>query len=190
MPPPWAERPATSSVDVEAVQYLDALHAAALRLTRDAHAAQDLVQDTFVKVLRFGHRFEPGTNLRGWLFTILHNTFRNGRRGAGRSPVDIDSEIVDQAPAAASAPTPEGELIRAATAAELRNALDALPEAYRQAVWLRDVEEFSYAEIAGILEVPIGTVMSRIARGRRLLQKALATSRLATRPGGATQAEE
>ena len=168
--PPPAGRP----LDAAAVEHLDALFAAAMRLTRDVHAAQDLVQDTYVKALRFGHRFEPGSNLRGWLFTILHNTFRNDRRGAGRDPVDVDSDVVDRAAdGTEDAVTPESELIRAATAAELRTVLDGLPAAYRQAVWLRDVEEFSYAEIAAMLGVPIGTVMSRIARGRRLLQKSL-----------------
>lgn len=176
--PPSPAAPATSSDAVaDAVAYLDALHAAAMRLTRNAHAADDLVQDTYVKALRFGHRFEPGTNLRGWLFTILHNTFRNSRRGAGRDPVAVDSEVVEHAAAADAAPTPETALIRDATAAELRAALDALPDAYREAVWLRDVEDLAYAEIAAALEVPIGTVMSRIARGRRLLQKTLAATR-------------
>lgn len=191
LPPSPAHAPDGPSLGVEALEYLDALYAAAVRLTRDVHAAQDLVQDTFVKALRFGHRYEPGTNLRAWLFTILHNTFRNDRRGAGRDPVAVDSETVEHSPASDGAESPERGLVRAATAAELREALDALPDAYRQAVWLRDVEEFSYAEIAKVLDVPIGTVMSRIARGRRLLQKALA----ATRPGrgparGVTQAED
>ncbi len=173
--PPHQAPPSTPrSFDVEAVQYLDALYGAAMRLTRDVHAAQDLVQDTYVKALRFGHRFEPGSNLRGWLFTILHNTFRNDRRGAGRDPVEVDSDVVERSATEVDTEvTPETELIRAASAAELRTALDGLPDAYRQAVWLRDVEEFSYAEIAAILEVPIGTVMSRIARGRRLLQQSL-----------------
>ena len=173
-PPRPAQPSTTTPFDVEAVEHLDALFGAAMRLTRDVHAAQDLVQDTYLKALRFGHRFEPGTNLRGWLFTILHNTFRNNRRGAGRDPIDVDSEVVERAAAEAeTVVTPESELIRAATAAELRAAFDLLPDAYRQAVWLRDVEECSYAEIATVLAVPIGTVMSRIARGRRLLQQGL-----------------
>jgi RNA polymerase sigma-70 factor (ECF subfamily) len=155
--------------EAEALTHLDGLYGTALRLTRDRASAQDLVQETFVKALRAAGQFEPGTNLRAWLFTILHNTFRNARRDRGRDPVDIDSEVVEEAPLEAVGEDPEALLVRASLGLELRAALDGLPEAYRQAVWLRDVEEFSYAEIAQVLGVPIGTVMSRIARGRRQL---------------------
>lgn len=163
---------ARSSADVptEALEHLDALYATAMRLTRDPSAADDLVQDTYLKAVRFGDRFQRGTNLRAWLFTILYNTFRNERRDAGRDPVDVDSEVVELAadarPATAS---PEDLLLRRSLGSDLRAALDALPDAFRQCVWLRDVEEFSYAEIAAMVEAPIGTVMSRISRGRRLL---------------------
>jgi RNA polymerase sigma-70 factor (ECF subfamily) len=161
-------------VHEDAVAHLDSLFATALRLTRDRAAAEDLVQDTFLKAVRFSHRFEPGTNLRAWLFTILHNTFRNERRDAARDPVDVDSDTVEVAadvrPAGES---PEHLLLRDVLDTDLQAALDELPEAFRRAVWLRDVEEFSYAEIAGMLAVPVGTVMSRIARGRRLLHKRL-----------------
>jgi RNA polymerase sigma-70 factor (ECF subfamily) len=163
-----------SAVAEDAVQYLDGLYATAMRLTRDPSAADDLVQDTYVKALRFAHRFERGTNLRAWLFTILHNTFRNERRDANRDPVDVDSVTVDLAadvrPASES---PEDLVLRGALGTDLQAALEALPESYRQCVWLRDVEEFTYAEIAGILDVPVGTVMSRISRGRRLLYQHL-----------------
>lgn len=158
----------------EAVGYLDSLYATALRLTRDRAAADDLVQDTYLKVVRFSHRFEPGTNLRAWLFTILHNTFRNERRDAGRDPVDVDSEVVaEAADLRSSTDSPEHLLLRDVLGQELQAALDALPEAFRQAVWLRDVEDFTYAEIAEMLAIPMGTVMSRIARGRRLLLQRL-----------------
>lgn len=155
----------------ESLGYLKPLYAAGLRLTRNPADAEDLVQDTFVKALRFAERFTPGTNLKAWLFTILHNTWRNRLRDASRAPVDVDSERAEEAAGAAqaSAETPERILLRATLDADLQAALDSLPEAFRQAVWLRDVEEFSYAEIAGMLDVPIGTVMSRISRGRRLL---------------------
>jgi RNA polymerase sigma-70 factor (ECF subfamily) len=155
----------------EALRYLEPLFATALRLTRNRSDAEDLVQDTFVKVLRFSGQFAPGTNLKAWLYTILHNTWRNRRRGAARDTVEIDSQRVEEAAAAGSdaGDTPERILLRATLDADLQAALDALPEAFREAVWLRDVEEFSYAEIAEMLGIPIGTVMSRISRGRRLL---------------------
>jgi RNA polymerase sigma-70 factor (ECF subfamily) len=163
-----------------ALAHIDSLYGTALRLTRRAANAEDLVQDTYLKAFRSAHQFEPGTNLKAWLFTILHNTFRNMRRHDGRNPVDVDSEAVEQAvgtgPAAQS---PEQILSRATLDADLQRALDALPDAFRQAVWLRDVEELSYAEMARVLDVPIGTVMSRISRGRRALSEGLQARRLA-----------
>jgi RNA polymerase sigma-70 factor (ECF subfamily) len=111
------------------------------------------------------------------LFTILHNTARNRVRDRARDAVAIDSEAVEQAAAISSVAggpeTPESLLLRDTLAPELQAAIDALPEAFRQAVWLRDVEEFSYAEIARMLDIPIGTVMSRISRGRHLLYEHL-----------------
>ena len=157
-----------------ALAHLDSLYGTALRLTRRAQNAEDLVQDTYLKAFRSAHQFEPGTNLKAWLFTILHNTYRNMRRHDGRSPVDVDSEAVDRAADAAGVDqSPEQLLTRAALDADVQAALDALPEAFRQAVWLRDVEELSYADIARVLDVPIGTVMSRISRGRRGLYEVL-----------------
>ena len=161
--------------EAEALASLDSLYRAALRLTRVPADAEDLVQETYLKAFRSADRFEPGTNLRAWLFTILHNTARNRARDRARDHVVIDSEVVDQAadgaaygPSPAVA-TPETLLIRDTLTPELQGAIDALPEAFREAVWLRDVEEFSYAEIAQMLGVPAGTVMSRISRGRRML---------------------
>src|SRR4051812_1153580 len=153
-----------------ALSHIDSLYGTALRLTRRAADAEDLVQDTYLKAFRASHQFEPGTNLKAWLFTILHNTFRNARRHDGRSPVDVDSEAVERAVAdGPAAQSPEQILTRATLDADLQGALDALPDAFRQAVWLRDVEELTYAEMAQVLDVPIGTVMSRISRGRRAL---------------------
>src|SRR5919202_70643 len=117
----------------EVLALLDPLYATALRLTRNRADAEDLVHDTLVKAFRFADRFERGTNLKAWLYTILHNTWRNRQRDAARDTLDAD----------------------------LRAALDALPDVFREAVWLRDVEEFTYGEIAQMLGVPIGTVMSR-----------------------------
>jgi RNA polymerase sigma-70 factor (ECF subfamily) len=159
-----------AAFEQDALALVDRLYAAALRLTRNEADAQDLVQDTYLKALRSSGQFEAGTNLRGWMFTILHNTFLNQRRDRGRSPIDADSEAVEQAPdPRLEATNPEALLLRDTMDADLQAALDGLPAAYREAVWLRDVEQFSYEEIAGIVGVPIGTVMSRISRGRKAL---------------------
>ena len=163
--------------EAEALASLDSLYRAALRLTRNSADAEDLVQETYLEAFRAADQFEPGTNLRAWLFTILHNTARNRARDRARDTVSIDSEIVDRAadappPAGRSigaGETPESLLLRETLAPDLQAAIDELPEQFRQAVWLRDVEEFSYAEIASMLSIPAGTVMSRISRGRHLL---------------------
>ena len=167
------QRVAPDTFGSEVLGYLEPLFATAMRLTRNRADAEDLVQDTVVKALRFRDRFEPGTNLRAWLYTILHNTWRNRVRDTAREALDVDSDRIEELASTADGPaeieTPERVLLRATMDADLRDALEDLPEAFRQAVWLRDVEEFSYAEIAKMLEVPIGTVMSRISRGRRQL---------------------
>jgi RNA polymerase sigma-70 factor (ECF subfamily) len=165
--------PTPDAFSTEVLGLLQPLYATALRLTRQRADAEDLVQDTMVKALRFRERFEPGTNLKAWLYTILHNTWRNRRRDAARSTVDVDSEVVDEAASLPGGPaaleTPERILLRETLDVDLQAALDELPDAFREAVWLRDVEEFTYAEIAAMLDVPIGTVMSRISRGRKAL---------------------
>jgi RNA polymerase sigma-70 factor (ECF subfamily) len=180
-PSPPASAPAADQDDdfaEEALTYVDSLYGTALRLTRRPADADDLVQDTYLKAFRAAAQFERGTNLKAWLFTILHNTFRNMRRHDVRSPVHVDSETVERAAdVVGQGQTPEQLLTRATLDADLQAALDALPDTFRQAVWLRDVEEFSYAEIAKIVVVPIGTVMSRISRGRRLLYERLAGTR-------------
>jgi RNA polymerase sigma-70 factor (ECF subfamily) len=163
---------------VEALALLDSLYGTALRLTRDRDRAQDLVQDTYLKAFRARAGFATGTNLKAWLFTILHNTWRNRRRDEARARVEFDSDAVAlaaEAPTGTAAVTesPEALLLRANVGAELRAALDQLPEAFREAVWLRDVEELSYQEIADVMDIPVGTVMSRISRGRRQLHRLL-----------------
>lgn len=161
-----------------ALSHLDSLYGTALRLTRRAADAEDLVQDTYLKAFRASHQFARGTNLKAWLFTILHNTFRNTRRHDGRNPVDVDSEAVDRAAGDLDGvQSPEQILARATLDVDLQAALDALPDAFREAVWLRDVEELSYADMANVLGIPIGTVMSRISRGRRALFDALKSTR-------------
>jgi RNA polymerase sigma-70 factor (ECF subfamily) len=184
-------------VATDALAYVDQLYATALRLTRSPSDAEDLVQDTYLKAFRAATQFQPGTNLKAWLFTILQNTFRNRRRDRGREPVDIDSETVERAPVRADAPDPEQRLLEATMDVDLREALDSLPLAFREAVWLRDVDDLSYAEIAQVLDVPMGTVMSRISRGRRLLQERLlerrrasANAAAASKPAGAASKED
>ena len=180
--------PAPSNAEdfsAEALQFLEPLFATAMRLTRNRADAEDLVQDTFVKAFRHADQFARGTNLRAWLYTILHNTWRNRRRDASRDAVEVDSEQVELAaasPAGEPVETPERILMRSTLDADLQAALDELPDAFRQAVWLRDVEEFTYAEIAEMLNVPIGTVMSRISRGRRILFERLSAPAASAAP--------
>lgn len=163
----------------DALQLLDALYGSAVRLTRNPDTAQDLVQDTYLKAYRARARFAPGTNLKAWLYTILHNTWRNRQRDAARSRVNADSGLVDEAAAdeagwgGGEPETPETLLLDAALSEDLRQALESLPEAFRETIWLRDVEELSYQDIATVLDVPVGTVMSRLSRGRRQLFRAL-----------------
>jgi RNA polymerase sigma-70 factor (ECF subfamily) len=187
-----ADEPASGEVfATEALTYVDQLYAAALRLTRSPNDAEDLVQDTYLKAFRAAGQFRPGTNLRAWLFTILQNTFRNLRRDRGRDPVDIDSEAVERVPAGSELPDPERRLLDSVIDEDVRQALDALPPAYREAVWMRDVDELSYQDIATALDVPIGTVMSRISRGRRLLLQQLRERRdKANAPSGAAPASK
>jgi RNA polymerase sigma-70 factor (ECF subfamily) len=171
--------------EAEALAAIDSLYRTALRLTRDPADAEDLVQDTYLKAFRAADTFQPGTNLRAWLFTILHNSARNRARDRARDTVTVDSETVERAadvPAGAGGPSPAGDtpeslLLRETLDPDLQAAVDALPDVFREAVWLRDVEEFTYAEIAAMLQVPAGTVMSRISRGRQMLYQALRDQR-------------
>ena len=181
--PDPASEPERDAFSSEALDLLDSLYGTALRLARDADRAQDLVQDTYLKAFRARDRFAAGTNLKAWLFTILHNTWRNRRRDQARSRVDFDSDAVEDADERAALDSsvqpasPEALLLRASVDAELQAALDVLPEKFRAAVWLRDVEDLSYQEIAEALAIPIGTVMSRISRGRRQLHDLLVQAR-------------
>lgn len=175
--------PGADQFTADALEFLDALYGSAVRLTRNPDAAQDLVQDTYLKAFRARGRFTPGTNLKAWLYTILHNTWRNRRRDHARDRVEADSDAVDglaEQGADGLSPrpdTPEDLLLNATLSEDLREALDALPEGFREAVWLRDVEQLSYQEIATVLEIPVGTVMSRLSRGRKQLYRALTEAR-------------
>jgi len=171
----------------EALELLGPLYGTAVRLTRNPDAAQDLVQDTYLKAFRARGKFQPGTNLKAWLYTILHNTWRNRRRDRGRMRVEADSDLLDQAVEQGAdtlsppADNPETLLLRETLREDLRQALDQLPETFREAVWLRDVEELSYQEIAAVLDIPVGTVMSRLSRGRKQLYNTLMGARHATK---------
>jgi RNA polymerase sigma-70 factor (ECF subfamily) len=162
------------------VEYIDDLFAAALKMTRNRASAEELVQDTYVRALRFADSFEWGTNLKAWLFRILTNTFineyrhrkheRNYIERAAAEP--IYDEVLDRE-ARAYASDPEAHAFTAFFRQELEQALDELPEDFRVVVVLADLQGFSYKEIASMVACPIGTVMSRLHRGRRLLQRQL-----------------
>jgi RNA polymerase sigma-70 factor (ECF subfamily) len=164
-----------------ALRHLDALYASGLRLTRNERDAEDLVQDALLRAFRFFDRFERGTNMKAWLFKILTNTFINKyrRNVKERSLVDgpeqeaVTAQVVSR-DASDQAGDPEGWFFDRLLSDDVLRAVDALPIDFRMVVILADLQEFSYREIADILDVPVGTVMSRLYRGRRLLQKALA----------------
>lgn len=175
---PWASPAAASrSFEDVALVHLDALYQMALRLTGNRAEAEDLVQDAYVRAFRNFPRFEPGTNCRAWLCTILRRLFLNSlpRRGRERLAADPDSNFTP-AEASATAPAgadPEVEFFRRASCADVDRAVRELPLVFREAVMLVDLEEWSYREAAAALGCPIGTVMSRLSRGRRLLRHTL-----------------
>ncbi len=163
-----------------AMPLVDSLYNTAYRMTRNAEDAEDLVQETYLKGYKFFHRFEPGTNLKAWLFKILKNTFINSYRKNQKVPPQSDfadiedafeSRVSDEAPQRVK--SPEQELLKNVLDEEVKRALDELPDDYRMAVLLADLEGFSYKEIAEILDVPLGTVMSRLYRGRKLMEEAM-----------------
>lgn len=175
-----ARDPEREVFEREALEHLDALYGAALRLTRSPSDAEDLVQDTYLKAHRFHDRFEAGTNLKAWLFRILTNTFINRyrRRTRERDVLDgVDADPVGEGVMSRSAmralSTPVADAERSLLAQEIQGVLDNLPEDYRIMILLADVEELSYKEIAEIVGCPIGTVMSRLHRARKMMQRHL-----------------
>jgi RNA polymerase sigma-70 factor (ECF subfamily) len=163
----------------DAVPLLSGMYSSALRMTRNPSDAEDLVQETFLRAYRGFAGFQEGTNLKAWLYRILTNTFINSYRKKQREPKTVPEENVedwylyDRLAAQSSEASAEATVLEAMPDEDVKAALDALPEAFRMAVLLADVEGFSYKEIASILDIPIGTVMSRLHRGRRALEKAL-----------------
>lgn len=172
--------PVSWEFEAAALPFLDALYNMAFRLTRNADDAQDLVQETYLKAYRYYDKFEKGTNLKAWLFKILKNTFINGYRKRQNRPVESAFEDVEESfesslrdDVVTGVKNPEQELLTSVLDGDVQEALDNLPTDYRMVIHLVDLEDFSYKEAASILEVPVGTVMSRLYRGRRLLEKTL-----------------
>ena len=163
--------------DEAALPHVDALYNTALRLTRNPQDAEDLVQETFFKAYRYYDKYQKGTNLKAWLFKILKNTFNNHYRKKQQRPPQSDFATIEDSfedriseDVLRKMKNPEEQFLEDVLDQDIQAALDALPENYRMAVVLADLEDFSYKEIAEILEVPVGTVMSRLYRGRKRLE--------------------
>lgn len=161
--------------EVEALPHLDSVYRVALRLTRDPTQAEDLAQATMLKAFRAWHQYQPGTNVRAWLFTILRHTFFSLYRREQRRPEMVDLEALEDISvyAAVQEVDPEGHFFGQIMDESVVRAIDALPDEFRETVVLSDVEGLSYAEIAEITGVPVGTVKSRLFRARKALQQQL-----------------
>jgi RNA polymerase sigma-70 factor (ECF subfamily) len=175
------DRDSKDRFERDVLPLLPNLYSAALRMTRNPTDAEDLVQEAVLRAYRGFEGFQPGTNLKAWLYRILTNTFINSYRKKQREPITVSGDDMEEwylydqlAEATGDAePSAETAVLESIPDEEMRAALDSLPEAFRVTVWLADVDGFSYKEIAEITQVPIGTVMSRLHRGRKALEKAL-----------------
>ena len=165
----------------EALPHLDALYTMALRLSRNPDDANDLLQETVLRAYRFFHQFESGTNCRAWMLTILFNNFRNGYRKSSReqpaaSAEEFERKLENESMRVdAGGSNPESILSGQGMEGEVETALAGLSGEFREALLLVDVEELSYLEVSGVLNVPIGTVKSRVSRGRAILRDMLAS---------------
>ena len=166
----------------DALAFMPQLYSAAVRMTRNSSDAEDLVQETYLKAYRSYATFQEGSNLKAWLYRILTNTFINTYRSKQRRPEETQLDDIEDLflyrrigglEAAMASRSAEDTLMDMFTDSEVTDALDALPESFRIPVLLADVEEFSYKEIAEMLDIPIGTVMSRLHRGRKAMQRQL-----------------
>ncbi len=166
----------------DAMQYARQLYSAAMRMTRNPADAEDLVQETYLKAYRAYHTFQEGTNLKAWLYRILTNTYINKYRKDSRRPSEVDLGTVEDMylyrrlgseESAEAARTTEDRVLDGLVESDIKQAVEELPESFRMPVLLADLEGFSYKEIAEILDIPIGTVMSRLHRGRKAMQKRL-----------------
>ena len=175
--------PATRSrLEQAAIEHIDALYRTALRMTRNPSDAEDLVQETYLRAFRSLHQFTEGTNLRAWLFRILTNTYINEYRRRQRRPNSSSLDNIEEfylydhlvdSRVQPGSERPEDVVLQRLTVDDVNAAIDELPEDFRQVVLLADVEGFSYREIAEIAGIPVGTVMSRLFRARRRLQRSL-----------------
>lgn len=167
--------PAETAFEREVLPHLDLMYRVALRLTGEPANAEDLVQDTVLRAFRAWDSFRQGTNARGWLLTILRNTFINEYRKRRRTPAMVDIDVAEPRAIVHEQPgqDPAGEFFHALVDDRILAAIDALPDEFREVVVLSDMEGFSYAQIAESLQVPVGTVKSRLSRARRQLQGAL-----------------
>lgn len=173
---------ARETFEREMVVHLDSLYRAALGMTRDKTNAEDLVQDTFVRAFSFYKQYQGGTNGRAWLFRIMTNLYINSYRKKNREPERVSYDELEDfylynrlsdAQSRGTGAAPEAEVVNRVEADAIREAIDNLPDEYRDTVILADINEFAYQEISEMLEIPIGTVRSRLSRGRRLVQKAI-----------------
>jgi RNA polymerase sigma-70 factor (ECF subfamily) len=171
-----AAEPNAWDFEAAAVPFVDALYNTALRMTRNPQDAEDLVQETYLKAYKYYDKFTEGTNFKAWLFRILKNTFINSYRKRQQEPPqnafdEIEDVFESQVSSeSGSIPNPEEDALENVLDEDVQRALDALPDEYRMVVILADLEDFSYQEIAEILEIPVGTVMSRLYRARRRLE--------------------
>lgn len=170
-----AEPAAGTAFAEEALTHLDTLYRGALRLTRDADQAQDLVQEAYLRALRYQHSYQPGTNMKAWLFAIMRNLFWDRFKGTRKDNVSLDDtgDFVLYEKLRDEGAKPEADVLDQMAATEVVAAVEKLPPLHREVVLLVDVEGFSYKDAADTLGVPIGTVMSRLHRARQQLQKSL-----------------